>query len=67
MKVDFYTDTPDKAATTGTYLFSDQYAQMMEGQNIDHDGAQYRVKSLEWLDETKHFLNVFLVKYPPAY
>lgn len=65
MKVDFYTATPDMAATTGTYLFTDQYALMMEGQNVEHAGKQYRVKSLEWLDEARHFLNAYVVKYPP--
>jgi len=64
MKVDFYTNTPDKAATTGNYLFSDQYAQIMEGQNIEHNGQIYRVNSMEWLDEARHFLNVFMAKYP---
>lgn len=64
MNVNFYTDNPAKAPTVEHFLFSDNYALMMEGQNIEHNGEHFQANSLQWNDDTRKLLNVFVWKFP---
>ncbi len=64
MKINFYTDNQQKAPTVENFLFSDHYAEIKQGQFIEHETDQYRVNSLHWSDEQQTVLNAFVWKYP---
>lgn len=64
MQVNFYKDSEQKAPTVANYLFSIDYAQMMVGQNVDHQGKRYLVRTLAWNDDTNQILNAFVWLYP---
>jgi len=62
MKVDFYTANEQLAPTVANYLFSDEYALIMNGQYIERDGQSYQVTG-QTIPETKsEALAVFI--YP---
>ena len=63
MKINFYTDNEQKAPTVGNFLFTNDYAEIMQGQRIKRDEDIYQVNSLEW-NEDGTILNAFIWKYP---
>lgn len=63
MKVDFFRANEQNAPTTEFYLFSDDYALVMNGQQIEHDGKKYQVTGLIWADDKHELLNVFLFEF----
>ncbi len=65
MKIDFYTDNEQKAATVSNYLFTDYYAFVMEGMIIERDFKEkYRVNSLHNDPKTMQLSHAFVWKYP---
>jgi hypothetical protein len=64
MKVDLYTANEQNAPTAGFYLFTYDYAIMMIGSKIRHNGELYQVIYMEWADESRQLLNAFVYKYP---
>lgn len=60
MTMDFYTDNEQRAPVTGNYLFSDEITQIMCGQFISDSGKRYQVNALQWNDEHRKLLNVFV-------
>ncbi|OFX52328.1 MAG: hypothetical protein A2066_00100 [Bacteroidetes bacterium GWB2_41_8] len=60
MKVDFYTNNEQKAPTVEHYLFSDEYAVMMNGQYIEQDGKWYQVTGILMPDDKVAALDVLL-------
>jgi hypothetical protein len=64
MTVDFYRDNEQKAPTVENYLFTDNYAIMINGQNITHEFKNYQVTGQLWADDTRKLLNVFLWEFP---
>lgn len=63
MKVDFYRANEQNAPTVEHYLFSDEYALIMNGQYIEQAGKHYQVISqtipdLSDYPETEEFRNV---------
>ena len=52
MKVNFYVkQINEHQKTRDKFLFSDDYAEMMEHKQIEHDGKRFQVKSLEWMKD----------------
>jgi len=50
MKVNFYVKQIDEhQKTRNQFLFSDEYAEMMEHKQIDFEGLKLQVDSLEWM------------------
>ena len=64
MTVDFYTSNEQLAPTVANYLFSDEYALIMNGQYIEHNGQWYQVTGQTILDHQQADLAVFV--YPVA-
>jgi hypothetical protein len=63
MQIDFFTDNEQRAPIAGKYLFTDYYAQIMQGQYIENDFSRYQVNALIW-NEDRSILNAFLWKFP---
>jgi hypothetical protein len=52
MKVNFYVkQINEHQKTRDQFLFSDEYAEMMEHKQIEHDGQKFKVDSLEWMND----------------
>jgi len=62
MKVDFYTSNEQLAPTVANYLFSDEYASMMNGQYVENEGQIYQVVGQRLPDIKDEALAVFV--YP---
>ena len=63
MTVDFYRDNPQKAPTVENYLFTDYYAQLINGQYIHHNFKTYMLNGQQ-ITEKPLFINAFIAEIP---
>lgn len=68
MKIDFYTANEQNAPTVENFLFSDEYAMIMNGMYIDHNGQNYQVTGQQLAEETNgdHIVFLYPVNRRPA-
>jgi hypothetical protein len=62
MKIDFYTSNEQLAPTVANYLFSDEYACIINGQYIENNDKGYQVVGQRLPDNKDEALAVFI--YP---
>lgn len=60
MKVDFFTNNEQQAPTVENYLFSDEYALIMNGQYIENNGMFYQVTGMLIQEDEEAALAVFV-------
>jgi hypothetical protein len=64
MNVDFFISNEQLAPTVENYLFSDEYALIMNGQYIEQNGQWYQVTGQTIPDNPSDALAVFIYPVP---